>query len=46
MEMHNQLGITPPIETVISQFYNRPYQVPKAARFADALHKAAQSDVV
>jgi len=46
MAMHNNLGVTPAIEPQIAPFFNRPYQVPRSARFADALHESIQSDVV
>jgi hypothetical protein len=36
-EMHNKLGITEPIDTSVSQFYDRPYMVIHAERFAMAL---------
>lgn len=37
MEMHNKLGITEAIATSVSQFYDRPYTVIHAKRFAMAL---------
>lgn len=46
MEMHNNLRVTPEIKPKISPFYNRPYLVPHAARFVDALHEAIQSNEV
>jgi hypothetical protein len=36
-ELHNQLGITEPVTTDIVSYFNRPYQVIFADRFADAL---------
>lgn len=36
-EMHNKLGITEPVDTSVSQFYDRPYMVIHAERFAMAL---------
>lgn len=46
MVLHNKLELTLEIEPEISPFFNRPYQVPHAARFVDALHAAIQSDGV
>lgn len=46
MEAHNTLGLTPAIEPEISSFFNRPYQVPHAARFVEALHVTIQSPQV
>ncbi len=46
MKAHNALGLTPAIEPEISLFYNRPYQVPHAARFVEALRAAIQSPQV
>lgn len=37
-EEHNKLSITPFIEPKISNFYNRPFLVPHAARFEIALY--------
>lgn len=34
---HNQLAITPPLEGTVSHFYERPYLVIHAERFADAI---------
>ncbi len=42
-EMHNNLGITDPLDPKISDFFNRPYHVLFAARFADAI-KATITD--
>jgi hypothetical protein len=33
-ELHNRLGITEPVDTSVSQFYDRPYKVIHAERFA------------
>jgi hypothetical protein len=44
MKMHNALGLTPFIEPEITPFFNRPYLVPHAGRFSDALHEAIQSE--
>lgn len=46
MDRHNALGLTPKIESGVSPFFNRPYQVPHAGRFGDALHAAIQSETV
>ncbi len=39
-EMHNALGVTPPVEPRMAPFHARPYRVPHADRFADALMAA------
>ena len=36
---HNQLGLTPPLDTRTRRFYDRPYQVINATRFAAALRE-------
>lgn len=46
MRMHNDLGVTPPIEPEVSPFHNRPYQVPHGERFVEALHAAIRSETV
>ena len=38
--MHNELGLTPPLDTRRRRFYDRPYQVIGAGRFAAALREA------
>jgi hypothetical protein len=38
--MHNELGVTPPLDTRRRRFYDRPYQVIGAGRFAAALRRA------
>jgi predicted N-acetyltransferase YhbS len=38
--LHNQLGLTTPLDTHTRGFYDRPYQVIGAARFTAALHEA------
>jgi hypothetical protein len=38
--LHNQLGLTPPLDTRTRRFYDRPYQVIDAARFTAALREA------
>ena len=37
---HNELGVTPPLDTRVRRFYERPYQVIGAERFTAALRKA------
>ena len=37
---HNELGLTPPLEVGVRQFYERPYQVIDAGRFTAALREA------
>ena len=39
-ELHNALGVTPPVAGEITPFFNRPYLVPHSGRFVDALHAA------
>jgi hypothetical protein len=39
--MHNQLGLTPPLDTRTRPFHDRPYQVIGAARFTAALREAS-----
>ena len=41
--MHNELGVTDVIEPRLAPFFNRPYQVPHAMRFVDALMGAVRS---
>jgi hypothetical protein len=38
--LHNQLGLTPPLDTCTRGFYDRPYQVIGADRFTAALREA------
>ena len=38
--LHNELGATPPLDTRVRRFYERPYQVIDAARFTAALREA------
>ena len=42
-KMHNDLAITEPIEPKISNFHDRPYQVPHSERFTLALIDKVQS---
>jgi len=44
--MHNELDVTKPVEPRLAPFFGRPYQVPHAMRFADALHAAIESPAV
>jgi len=37
---HNELGFTPPLDIRVRGFYERPYRVIGADRFAAALHAA------
>jgi Domain of unknown function (DUF4037) len=43
---HNHLGLTPPLDTRTRRFYDRPYQVLGAARFAAALLDAVTDPLV
>jgi len=45
-EMHNDLSITETIEPKISNFYDRPYQVPHSERFYQALIEKVQSPLL
>jgi hypothetical protein len=38
--LHNQLGLTPPLDPRTRPFFDRPFQVLGAGRFADALRQA------
>ena len=44
--MHNDLGITEPLSTEVSQFYLRPFFVIKAERFVKAIRAAITSEEV
>ena len=44
--MHNDLGITEPLSTKVSQFYLRPFFVIKADRFVEAIRAAITSGEV
>lgn len=44
--MHNDLGITEPLATGVSQFHERPFLVPHADRFAAALLAEIESEEV
>ncbi|HEX8691077.1 MAG TPA: DUF4037 domain-containing protein [Longimicrobium sp.] len=43
-EMHNALGVTAPLEARMAPFHGRPYLVPHADRFAEALRGAIRSE--
>jgi hypothetical protein len=45
-KMHNELGITEPLNTKVSQFYNRPFMIIQADDFADAIHEKIEDDEV
>ncbi|MFW9806956.1 MAG: DUF4037 domain-containing protein [Candidatus Thorarchaeota archaeon] len=45
-KMHNELGITKPMTTEVSQFYNRPFMIIRADSFAEALHEEIGDDEV
>ena len=38
--LHNKLGITKPLETEVSKFYNRPYLIIHARNFSDEIRKS------
>ena len=44
--LHNALGLTDPLPEAIGPFHNRPYRVPHAGRFAEALNRVIQRDSV
>jgi hypothetical protein len=44
--LHNGLGITEPLPARVSPFFDRPYQIIHAGRFARALRAAIQSEEV
>jgi hypothetical protein len=44
--MHNELGVTATVEPRIAQFFGRPYRVPHAMRYVDALLEAIESPVI
>jgi hypothetical protein len=44
--LHNQLGLTAPLDTRTRRFYDRPYQVIGAARFTAALREAIADPLV
>ncbi len=44
--MHNELGITAPVDAGTRQYYDRPYYVLDAGRFCDALRSAIADPVI
>lgn len=44
--MHNRLGITPPLETRVSPFHERPFSVIHADRFVDAIRTTIEDPQV
>jgi len=44
--MHNELGITPPLNTQTRGYFDRPYQVLDAARFTAALREAIADPLI
>jgi hypothetical protein len=44
--LHNELGLTPPLDPRTRPFYDRPYQVIGAERFTAALREAITDPVV
>jgi len=45
-EMHNDLGVTSPVDTGVSRFHDRPYLVPHSGRRVEALQQAIVSPEV
>ncbi len=45
-EAHNKLKITEFIEPTVSKFFNRPYLVPHAGRYVEALHDCIHESTV
>ena len=45
-KMHNDLGITDSLTTKMSQFYNRPFLIIRADKFADAIHDKIEDEEV
>ncbi len=45
-QLHNRLALTPFIEPEIARFFGRPYLVPHAGRYVEALHAAIKSETV
>jgi hypothetical protein len=44
--MHNELDVTEPVEPRLASFFDRPYLVPHAMRFVDALLGAIESPAI
>lgn len=45
-EMHNKLGITRALDTGVANYYNRPYRVIRANRFAEEIQRLVAGDRV
>ena len=45
-EMHNALGLTPPLAPEASSFHERPYLVPRSSRFVDSIREQIRSEEV
>ena len=45
-KIHNTLGITKPLDTNVSPYYNRPYKVIHSERFADAIRETIRDPEV
>jgi hypothetical protein len=45
-DMHNDLGLTAPLPAAVSPFHDRPFLVPHADRFAEALLAAIEDEEV
>ena len=45
-KMHNELGITESLDTEVSQFYNRPFMIIRADKFAEAIHAKIEDEEV
>lgn len=44
--LHNGLGVTPPVDAIVSRYYDRPYLVIHADRVVDALRAAIEDPAV
>jgi hypothetical protein len=44
--LHNDLGVTGPLDTEVTSYYGRPYRVIFAERFAEAIREAISSEEV
>ena len=44
--MHNSLGVTPPVNPAVRPFFDRPFRVIFADRFADALRDAIANEAL
>jgi len=45
-KLHNDLGITDSLSTEVSQFYNRPFVIIRADKFADAINEKIEDEEV